>query len=145
MIIETDGGSAIIYTAEHGILEVRNPNGSWARFSPPLRLTRFPLHVGDSWTDTVTIEDSSGRRRNTRLKADVVNYESVTVPSGSFMAFKIIVALDGVRYREGWYAPETRTFVRTVSYDSQGKEVASELVDYQKTEGQTEPMNINPE
>jgi hypothetical protein len=71
------------------------------------------------------------------MKAEVVSYESVVVPAGSFMAYKVVVALGGRRYRQVWYAPETKTVVKSVTPDSQGREVASELVDYQKS---TEPV-----
>jgi hypothetical protein len=63
-----------------------------------------------------------------------MGYESVTVAAGSFMAFKIVVSLGGRRFREGWYAPETRTFVRGITYDPRGGQVVNELVDYQKSE-----------
>ena len=147
MIIVDDRGNVVIHlTADQGLVEIRNPNGSWHRFSPPLRLIRFPLRVGDSWADAVTLEDSSGRRQNTQMKANVVDYESITVPSGSFMAFKIVVSLGGVRYREYWYAPETRTPVRSIFYDLKGGQVVNELelVNYQKTGEPVSPMNTNP-
>jgi Zn-dependent protease with chaperone function len=145
MIIVGDRGDVTIYTADHGLVEIRDPNGSWVHFSPPLRIIRFPLRVGDSWTDAVTVEDPSGRRQNVQLKADVVDYESVTVPSGSFMAFKIIVSLRGVRFSESWYAPETRTSVRNIIYDPRGGQIVGELVDYYKTDEPVDPMNANPE
>ena len=37
-------------------------------------------------------------------------------------------------YREAWYAPETRTFVRGITYDARGGQVISDLVDYQKSD-----------
>jgi Zn-dependent protease with chaperone function len=146
MIMVADGGEVgiYIYTSDYGLFEIRNPNGTWIRYSPPLRLIRFPLRVGDSWTDGILMEDSSGRRQNTQLKADVIDYESVTAPFGSFMAFKIIVSLGGVRIRESWYAPETRTFVRHIIYDSRGGHVIGELVDYQKNKEPIGSMNVNP-
>ena len=67
-------------------------------------------------------------------------YESVTVPAGSFMAYKIVVAVGGKRFRQLWYAPETRTVVKSITYDPQGREVGSELVDYQKSD---EPIEIS--
>jgi len=145
MVMVEDRGDVAIYTADHGAIEFRNPNGSWLRFSPPLRLIRFPLRVGDSWTDAVTVEQSSGPPWKTQLKVDVVDYESVTVPAGSFMAFKIIASLGGVRFRESWYAPETRTHVRVIVYDLKGGgQVVNELVNYQKTGEPVGPMNANP-
>jgi hypothetical protein len=66
------------------------------------------------------------------MKAEVVSYESVVVPAGSFIAYKVVVALGGRRYREVWYAPETKTVVKSITRDDQGRGVTNELVNYQK-------------
>jgi hypothetical protein len=136
-IVESDTGNTGVQTSDLALLEVRGPNGVWRRFTPPLRELKWPLAVGDTWSEAVTIEDSSGRKQTVQMKAEVVSYESVVVPAGSFMAYKVVVALGGRRYRQVWYAPETKTVVKSVTPDSQGREVASELVDYQKS---TEPV-----
>jgi Zn-dependent protease with chaperone function len=135
-IVESDTGNTGVQTSDLALLEVRGPNGVWRRFTPPLRELRWPLTVGDTWSEAVTIEDSSGRKQTVQMKAEVVSYESVVVPAGSFMAYKVVVALGGRRYRQVWYAPETKTVVKSITPDSQGREVASELMDYQKS---TEP------
>jgi len=134
MVVKADTGTVNIYTADYEPVEARNPDGSWIRFSPPLRSVRWPLRVGDSWSEAITIEQSSGRKQTGQLKVDVVGYESVAVGAGPFMAFKIVMSLGGRRYREAWYAPETRTFVRGITYDAQGGQVVYDLVDYQKSD-----------
>jgi len=148
IVLVDDKGGATIFTADYGVKEYRNPNGSCQRFSPALRLIRFPLRVGDSWTDTVTFEGSTGSSKNAQLKfnAKVVDYESVTVPAGSFMAFKIIASLEGFRFLELWYAPETRTHVRIIAYHPQkGQILVNELINYQKTGEPIIPINTNAE
>jgi predicted Zn-dependent protease len=132
LLIEADSGSATLYTADFAIAAFRNAVGAWTKFSPPLRMMAWPLRVGDSWSQEVTIENPEGRRQTAPVKVDVLGYEAVTVPAGSFMAFKVIVAIRGVRFLEGWYAPEIRTLVRSVAYDSQGNQAVSELLDYQR-------------
>jgi len=49
------------------------------------------------------------------------------------------MSLGGRRYREAWYAPETRTFVRSIAYDARGGQAISDLVDYQKSD---EPAGV---
>jgi hypothetical protein len=76
----------------------------------------------------------TGRRQTALLKGEVVAYESVSVPAGSFLGFKIALSLSGRRYQERWYAPETRTLLRLVQYDQQGTSTVSMLMDYQRRE-----------
>lgn len=142
MVFENDAGSIGIFTADLALLEVRNSNGTWTRSTPQLRSLKWPMRVGDTWSYPIVMEESSGKKASGQLKADIVSYESVTVPAGSFMAYKIVVAMGGRRYRQLWYAPETRTVVKSISYDAQGRETVSELVDYQKSD---EPTAMKPQ
>jgi hypothetical protein len=104
------------------------------RFSPPLRHNQWPLRVGNSWLQEVVIEYSTGRRIAGRLKADVVSYEPITVPAGTFMTFKLVLSLSGTRFAEVWYAPEARTSARSIAYDSRGtQQVVTELLDFQRS------------
>jgi len=129
--VEADNGAATLYTADLAIAAVKNVAGAWTKFSPPLKAMAWPLKVGDSWTENITIENAKGQHHTVPMKADVLGYETVIVPAGSFMAFKIVVAMLGIRFMEAWYAPEARTLVRSVIYDSQGHESLSELVEHQ--------------
>ena len=69
-----------------------------------------------------------------RVTGNVVSYESVTVPAGTFMAFRTILSLNGRRVLEVWWAPETRTGVRSIRTDPLQGEIVSELVDYQRSD-----------
>ena len=138
-VVESDGGSTVLLTSDLALYEQRNSNGTWTRAVPGLRSLKWPLSVGNHWEDSVTIEESSGRKQTTQLKGDVVSYESASVPAGRFMAYKIVVTLGGRRFRELWYAPETRTVVKSISYDAQGQSTVGELANYQKSD---EPVGI---
>jgi len=81
-----------------------------------------------------TIESSQGAKIPTRVTANVVSYESVTVPAGTFMAFRTILSLNGRRFLENWWAPETRTAVRTIITDAREGQIISELLDYQRSD-----------
>jgi metalloendopeptidase OMA1, mitochondrial len=142
LVFETDAGATNVYTSDLGLIKATNPSGAWIRFTPPLRSYKWPLAVGDSWSASVLVEESSGRSQTTEMKAHVVAYESTTVPSGSFMAYRVIVSLGGRRFRQVWYAPETRTVVKGIVYDAQGRETTSELVSYQKTDEPIDPLKV---
>jgi Zn-dependent protease with chaperone function len=133
-VVESDTGSTAVYTPTLALAEIRNANGTWTRFTPALQSLKWPLRVGASWSDSVTMEDSAGRKQTVPMKADVSSYESVSVPAGTFMAYKVVVSLAGRPFRHIWYAPETRTVVRSINYDAAGRAVVSEVVDYQKSD-----------
>ena len=135
LLIKSDKGHTGTYTKDFALAETKDPNGAVTTFSPPLRVIRWPLQVGDSWSEVLTISRVGQASRTLPVKASVLGYEEVAVPAGEFMAYKIVVSLNGIRFREIWYAPETRTFVKTISYNAQGGESVSELVDYKKAEG----------
>lgn len=128
-----NNGANVTLSSSFGLVKNENQDGTWTQYSPPLRQIKFPLTVGDSWSDTITIENSTGKKQQLSLKFNVVGYEPVTVKAGNFLAYKIIGAVNGIRAREGWYAPEAGTFVRSVSVDARGTETVAELVDYQKS------------
>jgi hypothetical protein len=78
------------------------------------------------------VTESTGKIQSEQLVAEVVSYESVFVPAGSFLAHRVVITVGGQGFCEVWYAPETKTVVRGITPDAQGREVISELVDYQK-------------
>ena len=104
------------------------------RFNPPLRVSQWPLKVGSALSYMTTIETSQGAKIPTRVTGNVVSYESVTVPAGTFMAFRMILSLNGRRFLESWWAPETRTAVRAITIDPRQAEIISELIDYQRSD-----------
>jgi len=124
-----DNGESTVSTSEWAIVETRRPDGSWTRFSPPVQPIRWPLRVGDTRSETVSVEDSMGKRT-----FSVVGYEPVSVPAGSFMAFKIFTTIGGRKFSETWYAPDVRTTVKSVTQTAQGSSIVNELVDYQKSD-----------
>jgi len=133
LTLVADGAATAFYTLDLAVVEVHDTTtAAWIRFTPPMRGTTWPLRVGSSWFDSLTMEDSSGRKETGAYKADVVSFETITIPAGSFMAFKIVSSFAGRRFREAWYAPDTRTFIRTIQYDAAGRTTTTELVDYQK-------------
>jgi hypothetical protein len=130
VVMESDSGTTSLVTRDYEMVEIRSAN-SWVRFDPPLRI-QWPLKVGTAWSHMTTIATSEGAKIATRVTGNVVSYESVTVPAGTFMAFRMILSLNGRRFLEAWWAPETRTSVRSIIADPRQGEVVSELIDYQR-------------
>ncbi|MDO8479204.1 MAG: M48 family metallopeptidase [Candidatus Rokubacteria bacterium] len=143
-VVESGPGRTATVTTGLGLVESRDSTGAWRRFTPPLQEFKWPLQVGDSWTDMVAVEESSGRKQTVQMKAEVVSYESVVVPAGTFMAYKIVTALGGRRYREVWYAPETKTVVKSITPTSQGRPIVRELTDYQKGQESADLTKMPP-
>jgi Zn-dependent protease with chaperone function len=105
---------------------------SWTRYTPALRQVNFPLAVGNNWKDDVEIKYSDGKTEQATFQFTVTAYETVKVVDAEFMAFRIAVLKNGTKFRDGWYAPETGTFVMVEFFD-QGKISSTlRLVDYQK-------------
>lgn len=132
-ISTSDNKSRRMITTDYRIVRVDNANGSWSKFSPPVQQIRFPARVGDSWESPSDVETSDGKVRKVSFKSQVVAYESVVVPAGTFMAYKTVTSAAGARFFEGWYVPEVRAFVKSTSFSSTGQETTTVLTDYQKS------------
>jgi len=59
-VFTSEDGSANVFTRELALKEIRNADGSVARFSPPLRQYEWPLRPGKRWNHTIVIHRSSG-------------------------------------------------------------------------------------
>lgn len=129
-----ESGKKIVKTADFSALvAIHDTNGVWFCFKPPLRILRWPLKVSNSWSETITVESNAGDKHNSTFNTSVLTYESVKTPAGTFMTYKIIVSQSGSKFLEVWYAPEAKTFVRTINYDDDGRRSnIEELVDYQR-------------
>jgi hypothetical protein len=128
------GENGLIVNLNAGLstISTETARKSWTKYDPALRQVKFPLNVGDNWVDDVEIKYSTGEAERAKFQFTTTAYESVRVIDTEFMAFRISVLKNGVKFRVGWYAPETGTFVKVEFY--KGDKVISqlELVDYQK-------------
>lgn len=131
-------------TTDYRILKAEKPDGSAVMFDPPLRNIRFPVTVGDEWEDTVNIESSNGKKSVGALRTRVLGYEAVEVPAGSFMAYKVASSTGGRTIFEGWYVPETRGFVKSVSYDKKGEMSTNVMTDYQRSDDPSGMRTVAP-
>ncbi len=103
-------------------------------FTPHSGLYSYPLFVGRQWETTYTFTSTSGEVSNRTKKARITGWQKVTVPAGTFEAFKIEAynQLLGVKYpayEEYFYSP----VAGMIKYDSDDFNQHIELLSYTKS------------
>ena len=104
------------------------------------KFLNFPLEVGKKWSFKYTFANktNSGKGR-VQLDAEVVAYEKITVPAGTFDAFRIenrgfwnndASRNNGRTKMVYWYAPVAKSVVRT-EYEDGYNNWIRELVEFQ--------------
>jgi hypothetical protein len=116
-----------------------------ARYDPFLRELSFPLQIGKKWDASADkMLFSNGKHGNFVLKGEVVALEKVTVPAGTFDAYKITLHIDATVSDEDanigntletiWYAPAVKRYVKYENTFSRDGRVRSkdvnELIQY---------------
>ena len=112
------GNVIATYTREWNPLDVVS-----AQYSPNLKELAFPLEVGKKWNGTADkMLFANGKHGKFSLKGEVVAFEKITVPAGTFDAYKINVVLNasgtdedaniGNTVESYWYAPSVKRYVR---------------------------------
>ena len=96
-----------------------------ARAVPPLPWFKWPLLVGGRWEYQGTLE-AQQRKESVRDSYKVLGVESVTVPAGTFRAFKIVREVESSVVDQYWYAPDVRWYVKWVG--RRGKEEFEEVL-----------------
>ena len=134
------GNGVATYTTEWNPVDVAT-----AKYDPFLKLIEFPLQVGKKWKASADkMLFSNGKHGSFHLNGEVVALEKITVPAGTFDAYKIKVVLEGVGTDEDanigntietrWYAPAANQFVRTENEFSRDGRVRqkdiNELLEY---------------
>jgi len=93
------------------------------RFDTPLERYRFPLRSGERWSQRVgNFNEFTGRQGTISRTVQVLGFEKVTVPAGTFDAIRlqIFTTLDDEEFwrwptrctYEAWYSPAVRGIVR---------------------------------
>jgi hypothetical protein len=88
----------------------------------PGPIIKFPLAVGKWWDYEFQVEDTLTKKEPVRIaKYAVESYEQITVPAGTFWAFKITFTIVGKKFghtlKSGdyWYAPEVKNIIKSSS------------------------------
>jgi len=83
------------------------------RYVPPQQQYVWPLTPGKTWEDTFTAEFPLDRQTTEfARRCQVEAEETMTVPAGTFRAFKIVCRRPGTIGLEVWYAPEVKQWIR---------------------------------
>ena len=110
------GGGANLLNDSVGVFMVLGPGDRpLMRYDPPLGY-EFPLEVGKTWTQDIAL--TVGGTTKTPMKAQwkVEAYEDVTVPAGTFKAWRVSFT-DNFGFKQTtWSLPETvGTYAKRVS------------------------------
>ncbi len=92
----------------------------------PGPVIQFPLQIGEKWNYDYQRKGTAGggRRNMIRAQHNVVAYEAVTVPAGTFQAFKINVHVEAVQWDKMmtmpgkmyfWYAPDVKQLIKRIN------------------------------
>ena len=108
---------ALLQDDQLGTLAVLNPRGEvQMSYDPPLAY-RWPLEVGKTWTQQITLTVNPGNQRVPMTANWAVEaYEDVTVPAGTFKAWRVVMT-DNFGFRQvTWSVPtEMGVFAKRIS------------------------------
>ena len=135
--VKSDGREIdVTFTADWGTLV----SSTGRIFTPPARIMKFPLRVGDAYTVEFeyrnTLNGAMAGKQKYEMK--VVGWEDVIVPAGRFRALKIEGSGPGERYDRQvrysakityWYAPEVNQKIKYEFIYPNGRE-SVELTGY---------------
>jgi hypothetical protein len=135
----TENGEPLQLTPEMTVLD------SPTRTESNPRALQFPLDVGKQWRYASDwLFKPKGSRGSVKVEVSVVGHEKVTVPAGSFDAFKLVSKAqvggtspinsqyDAVITTTYWYAPAARVIVKSMTHNPYLGRSTVELVDYQR-------------
>lgn len=112
------GNVIATYSKEWNPVDMAN-----AQYDPYLKRYSFPLHAGASWDgDADKIVLSNHRHGRFSVHGQVESVETVTVPAGTFQAYKVVVDAAAIGTNEDanvgmtreihWYAPQIKHEIR---------------------------------
>lgn len=119
--MEVEGRKARAIQNPQGLL-VLEPNGDWKALAdkdgkiglawdPPLGF-QWPLEVGKSWKTQHQVKSANGQAVGMELMQRVEAYEDVTVPAGTFKAFRVTASDSLGNESVSWFSPDLRMFVK---------------------------------
>jgi hypothetical protein len=128
IVTETSGRTSgtRTFTRDWNLLEVRTGNIVSQTAKPFWPYLRFPLEVGQTWASPIDVEVTTQTFRRSskwQWKAQVAVAEPITVPAGTFQAFRIEYegkftsrqggrSWTGTHKETAWYAPAVMRIVR---------------------------------
>ena len=93
--------------AQTGNMVVRDLHGTRIEYEPDSGFYSFPMEVGKAWRATYIVREGQDEYEQWEER-HVTAYERVTVPAGTFMAFRVDItaaSYEGLGEVSYWYAP----------------------------------------
>jgi hypothetical protein len=114
-------GTLLQQPADGRWLALLSPDGKpVAAFDPPAGWTQ-PITVGQQWTRQQTVRNPvSGRSTSYESRCTVAAFEKVTVPAGSFDAFRVECSTSQDVRETYWTAPTVHPFIKAKSVRGPG-------------------------
>lgn len=122
------------FTKDWNLLSSRNADGSGSNFAPPIKYFDFPLYPGKKWQEKTTETNiKTGAIKQHVISAIVGEWETVSVPAGTFQGIKITLETELIDSTTGekttgrdtsWYVPKVGRSVKSItsSRNAEGKE-----------------------
>ncbi|MDD2544650.1 MAG: hypothetical protein PHI55_00025 [Burkholderiaceae bacterium] len=100
-------GTTLYEPASMGVWANLAPNGTPVFSYQPAMAYPWPLSVGKTWTShhTVTVH-ATGATVPLRIDGRVESWGDVTVPAGTFKAYKVVLQMDNGDQDTYWFNPE---------------------------------------
>lgn len=114
--VKTPAGTLLSHPASGAWLAFLGPDGkpTWA-YDPPLGYSP-PIGVGSQWTRLQKVTNlATGRTFQYEWSCNVAAYEKVTVPAGTFDAFRVECSSSSDARDTYWVSPGVHPFLKTRS------------------------------
>lgn len=129
------------FNREWNLIATRNADDDGVDYSPPLKYYDFPLFPGKTWRQTTTeTHIKTGATRTHAIEGVVGEWETVSVPAGTFRALKVSLQTElfdpstGERITGAdvsWYVPEVRRSVKSLTTGKDGSQRLIQLLRYE--------------
>ena len=110
-ILNVGGGITQYYTKDLHFAAAVQQGKVIARMVPPTPWLVWPLKFPGTWVHRGVYEEPQGTQKQSDTFT-VTGVENVSVPAGTYRAFKVTRQADGGDSDQYWYAPEVRWYVR---------------------------------
>ncbi len=150
MAIQTQSSGSkrrgLIYVTKE-LNRIDDGNSKWQPFSP---FYKFPMHVGMAWQQEFSSSHENGGLYTGIAKMRVTGIEKITVPAGTYNAYRIERDMEARRVGPSgtvekgrtiyWYAPEIKSHVRMESTNFRdGRERSSSVIELLESSLQVKP------
>ena len=139
------------YTTEWNLLSSRNSDDSGWDYNPPIKYFDFPLYTGKKWNaKSIETNIRTGTTKEHIISATVGDWQTVTVPAGTFKGIKVMAVTQVTDLATGdktsgtdtsWYVPDLGHSVKSItsSTNAEGKEQEQiiQLISYNESDRAT--------